>query len=287
MESVNIEGTTAPVLASQMSDEQYHSSPRIGRSGLQLFSRSPRHYWAEYLDPNRVRKEPTKAMRIGTALHAAVLEPERVQDKIALEPERWPTKAECGRTQEEQKAQFAQENRRKTILKPEEYACVRGMYQSLMRHPLAAEHLTAPGETEYAVLFDHPLTGSPAKIKPDKLNREMELVIDLKTADDASPSAFARSAVDHWYHVQAAWYLDGLFHTEGRMPAGFLFVVVEKEPPYEIALYYAPPEMLILGRKIYQKQLIRYEECRRKNQWPGYPEELQPITLPRWAYNEQ
>lgn len=270
-----------------MNDHHYHRSPRIGRSGLQLFARSPRHYWAEYLDPNRVWKEPTKAMRIGTALHSAVLEPETVKEKIAIEPDRWPTKAECGVSIEQQKLEFYQQNRRKTILTSTEQSLVKSMYTAVMSHPVAVELLGRRGEIEKVGLFDHPLTGSPSKIKPDKYILDENLVIDLKTTDDASAGSFAKSCVNYWYHVQSAWYLDGLHAINGVMPRGFVFIAVEKEPPYAVAIYYAPPEMIELGRKIYQRHLVAYEKCRQADDWPGYPEEFQPINLPFWAYKQE
>jgi hypothetical protein len=28
--------------------------------------------------------------------------------------------------------------------------------------------------------------------------------------------------------------------------------------------------------------LIKFRECQEANQWPGYPDEVQTIQLPRW-----
>src|SRR5690606_39465824 len=59
------------IITTSMSNEEYHSLPdSISKSGLDLIARSPAHYrYAE-------RREPTRAMVIGTAIHAAILEPD-------------------------------------------------------------------------------------------------------------------------------------------------------------------------------------------------------------------
>ena len=270
-----------------MTDIDYHSSARIGRSGLKLVSITPRHYYSEYLDPNREWKEPSKALRLGTALHTAVLEPELYRSKIIIEPTSWPTKKECGVSQEDQKFNFNRKNRDKTIISVDDSNSIHGMYNAIFEHPLASRLLGSKGFAERAILFDHPETGSPSKIKPDWYNEDENIIIDIKSTDDASPEGFAKSCVNYWYHVQAPWYLDGFYYANGIMPRAFIFIVVEKERLFNVAVYYAPPDMIELGRSIYLKHLRTYEKCRQANYWPGYSENLEPINLPTWAFRNQ
>jgi exodeoxyribonuclease VIII len=58
-----------------ISNDAYHGGPGVSKSGLDLIARSPLHYWTRYLDPQRTPTEPTPSMRLGTAIHTAVLEP--------------------------------------------------------------------------------------------------------------------------------------------------------------------------------------------------------------------
>ena len=270
-----------------MNENDYHSSPRIGRSGLQLISITPRHYWAEYLDPNREWKTPSKALRLGSALHTAVLEPDTFREKVVIEPTNWPTKKECGVSIEDQKIAFQRVNRKKTVISAEDSELIKNMYNAIFEHPIAPGFIEGNGFVEKAILFDHPETGSPSKIKPDKYNEDSDIIVDLKTTEDASPEGFAKSCVNYWYHVQSAWYLDGFFYAHGHMPRAFVFVVVEKTRPFNVAVYYAPPDMIELGRSIYLKHLRTYEKCRQANYWPGYSENLEPINLPTWAFRNQ
>ena len=55
--------------ASQLSNTDYHRAEGISKSGLDLIARSPMHYRF------REQREPTAAMALGTATHAAILEP--------------------------------------------------------------------------------------------------------------------------------------------------------------------------------------------------------------------
>lgn len=269
-----------------MTDDQYHSHPRIGRSGLQLVDKSPRHYWREYLDPNRVRKPPTAAMAFGSLFHTLLLEESDFSNKYVVAPDRWPTKAECGRTIEEQKAEFHAANARKTAITHADLDAAKRLREGVMAHPAARALLEVPGVCEKPILFDHPHTGSPAKAKPDKLTIEANgLILDIKTAQDASYSEFQKSCHNHWYDVQAAWYLDAALVETGEMPKGFVFIVAEKESN-ECAVYFATPEMINHGRRKYEPVLELYEECRQSGKWHGYSQQIQPITPPAWAIKQ-
>jgi hypothetical protein len=266
-----------------MNDIQYHSDKRIGRSGLHDVSKSPYHYWAKYLDPARVWSGSTDAMRLGTAVHTLILEPDTFGDKIVVEPE-FESKARAGVSIAAQRAAFAEQHARKTTITADQLALGIAMRDAVRRHP-AARLLLARGVAERTVLFDHPLTGSPSKAKPDWDSVEHNgLIVDLKTARDASPAAFARACVDHWYHVQTAWYLDAHMAETGEWPKGFVFIVVENAPPHAVAVYYAPPEMINLGRRIYEPVLETYEACRQSGTWPAYGDDIKPLTLPAWAF---
>jgi hypothetical protein len=65
---------TAPLVAT-MTREEYESNPGLNYSGLRDLAISPLRFWHKWLNPERVEEPPTPAMELGSALHAAVLEP--------------------------------------------------------------------------------------------------------------------------------------------------------------------------------------------------------------------
>jgi len=69
-----------------MENADYHRHWAVSKSGLDQIAKSPLHYWARFLDPDRVWTEPTPAMRLGTALHTHVLELSKWDEQIAVAP---------------------------------------------------------------------------------------------------------------------------------------------------------------------------------------------------------
>ena len=70
----------------RMTNAEYHANPAIGSSMLKAFDRSPRHCWQLYFDPDRETPEPSKAFLLGSAIHAATLEPETFGERYAVAP---------------------------------------------------------------------------------------------------------------------------------------------------------------------------------------------------------
>lgn len=277
-----------------MTNQEYHADvSRIGKSGLDLIHQSPRHYWAKYLDPNRVREEPTQALRIGTATHHAVLEPEKFESKyVKLDDAQLiqeigganPRATNCYK--EWMKAQLEAANAKKqVILTADDYdTCVR-LRDAVWSHPAAAQ-LLYEGDAEQTFLFEEPTTGAACKCRPDFISAA-NFIVDLKTTEDASPAGFAKSVWNYRYHVQAPFYLDGYMYATGEQLNGFVFIAVEKSPPYAVGVYFVPDEILRRGRDEYLEDLAVYVKCVRKNEWPAYGDIVQPLQLPPWAYRKQ
>ena len=64
----------------------------------------------------------------------------------------------------------------------------------------------------------------------------------------------------------------------------FLFICVEKTAPYCVAVYELDEDSLTLARSGLEKLLVRWAECEAEDHWPAYPEGIQSLSLPAWAY---
>ena len=104
------------------------------------------------------------------------------------------------------------------------------------------------------------------------------MLIDLKTTRDAGPG-FERSVRQYRYHVQAAFYGDGMGGMEERP---MVFIAVETEAPYLVSCNIIGPDSLSAGRDAYRRNLETYAKCVETNTWPGYPETLQTVNIPDW-----
>ena len=261
-----------------MQNADYHRHLAVSKSGLDQIAKSPLHYWARYLDPNRVWPEPTPAMRLGTALHTHVLELDQWDKQIAIAPGDINRRTKEGR---EQWAAFEADAKRKTVITADDAEVVMAMGRSVWRHPAAAMLLHWQGKAETTHMWTDPTTGAECKCRPDWLTNDGNLIIDLKTTEDAR-SGFQRSVANYRYHVQASWYLDGVEAATGHRPAQFIFICVEKKPPYAVAVYAADAEMIQIGAETAARDLARLVECKASDTWPGYSDQIEPLSLPAW-----
>lgn len=267
-----------PGVYSGITNDAYHSGEGISKSGLDLIGRSPLHYWAKYLDPQREPQEPTPAMLLGTAIHSAVLEPHSFANDYVVFPKIDRRTKEGKAYYDELVAQAAG----RTIISADDYATCVSIQDNVRRHP-AAQVLLNDGEPELSVYWRDEQTGVLCKCRPDWMNYKANTIIDVKSTDDASPAGFQKSIVKWGYHVQAAWYLDGVKAATGHAPKAFIFAAFEKTRPYATAFYYADEDMIELGRQLYRERLDVFAACLKNNSWPGYPQQLSPISLPGWV----
>lgn len=265
-------------------NEFYHNSGvGISKSDLDLIHRSPAHFVAGKAEP---RKE-TPAMLLGTVTHAAILEPDIFDSRYIVSP-KFDRRTKQGK---EEAAAFEAEIESKglTAIDSDVYEAARNMSKSARDHPIA-RRLLGTGTAEASVFWhDSDLleycSCEPCymycKARPDLLLDNM--VIDLKTTDDARPEAFRRKIANFRYHVQQAYYSDGIKTVTGEAPNTFVFLVIETTPPHGINIFMLDDDSVELGRTAYKADLQTYIECLKADNWPSYTPEVSVIDLPKWA----
>lgn len=179
-------------------------------------------------------------------------------------------------------ASWTEKNLGRTILSDEQHAQLMAMRDAVMDHPMARALLTnRPGVAEHSVYWNDPITGELCRCRPD-FWREDDVIVDVKTTDDASPEGFAKSIANWRYDVQDPYYRDGIKLATGRTIKAFVFLAVEKKFPHAVGCYVLDQESIELGRAQYRADLNRFHECRVSATWPGYGDKIQTITLPAW-----
>jgi len=261
-----------------MDNTAYHAHSAVSKSHLDLIARSPLHYWARYLDPDRVAPEPTAAMRLGTALHTHVLELSRWDQEIAVAPP-MDRRTKAGK---ESWAAFEADAAGKTVITADDAEQVMVMGRAVMRHPAAAMLLGLPGKAETTHMWTDATYGIECKCRPDWLTDDGSIMVDLKTTRDASPRGFRRSIGDYRYHVQAGWYMHGVQAATGKRPDQFIFICVESTAPYACAVYAADAEMIDRGYEQAMFDLGKLATCRAADSWPSYSDQIETISLPGW-----
>ena len=262
-----------------MDSNDYHAHPAISKSHLDQVARSPLHYWARYLDPNRVTIEPTPAMAIGSAVHTHVLELDQWDSRYAMAPESIDRRTKMGKAEWEV---FTTAATGRTVLSRADAELVMRMGNAVYGHPAAAMLLNMPGKAETTHMWTDAATGLECKCRPDWLTDDGSLIIDLKTTEDASPKGFEKSIANWRYHVQAAWYLNGIEQATGKRPDQFIFICVEKKAPFAVAVYAADAEMIQIGGEAAARDLDVLATCKAAGAWPGYSDQIETINLPGW-----
>lgn len=267
----------APGLYPDVPHDVYHQRlPGIVRkTALDLVNRSPAHLKAWLDGSNDAGNE---AMRFGSLFHVAALEPARFESTYVIAPDF----GDC-RKKENKAARDAwrEENAGKTELDADDDEAIRGMVASMRAHPLVSRMLK-DGEPELTVRWNDEETGIPCKTRLDYFVRPREMIVDLKSADDASPEAFRRSIAKYRYHVQDALYRAGC--AGAGVPAKhFVFVVVEKKPPFAIGIYTLDHEGVAAGYTAARRNIAQYAHCVRNNDFPGYSQSIETLILPPWA----
>jgi hypothetical protein len=261
-----------------MNNTDYHAHAAISKSHLDQVAKSPLHYWARYLDPNRVVPEPTPAMAIGSAVHTHVLELDQWDARYVSAPDGIDRRTKAGKAEWEA---FTTAATGRTVLPKADADLVMRMAHSVFSHPAAAMLLALPGKAETTHMWTDAATGLQCKCRPDWLTDDGRLLVDLKTTEDAG-RGFAKSIAQWRYHVQASWYLDGVEQATGTRPEQFLFLCVEKKAPYAVAVYAADAEMIAAGAHTAARDLDVLATCKAANAWPGYSDQIEPISLPPW-----
>lgn len=166
----------------------------------------------------------------------------------------------------------------KSMVTPEEITKISMMAESVMRNPMAAKLLTG-GKAEQSIYWQDEETGLYLRCRPDYLGR---FCSDLKSTQDAREAEFLRSAYRMGYHVSAAMYTDGIQQVTGEHHP-FLFIAIEKTPPFLCAVYGLDDYSAERGWSIYQEFKLRLAECLVTGKWEGLPNNLR-ATLPKYAF---
>jgi len=275
-----------------MDIDAYHTHRAVSRSGLMLIDRSPQHYYYEYLS-GLAPKIDTTALRIGGAFHTLILEPSTFNDRVAVLPEgapKRPTKAQLEAKKPSEDtinainwwAQWEHLYGHKVQMTREEFDVMQAMASAVKNQRASSKVLVEAGKIESSFFWYDQEYGIHVKARPDYYRAD-GIVVDLKTTRDASRTEFERSIVNYGYDVQVYMQMEGIERVTGVRPQNFVFVCVEKEPPYATAFYSADNDLIEHGRYRYAKMASKFADCQQKGIWPGYGELIQPISVPEWS----
>ena len=250
--------------------EDYLSEPGLSKSGLSKLAISPAHY--RYADPVKFA-----GADLGSAVHMLVLEPDRSERSIFTPPGEVLGKGGSKATNAYKEWVSAQDAGA-IILSREDFEAAHHMRDAILAHPATYE-LLSWGNPEVSMFWTDG-NGIRRKARPDYLNGNY---VDIKTARSAKPEVFGKQAYDLHYHWSAQHTIEigiGL----GVGIEKYYFVVVEKEIPFCVSVFDTPQELIELAREEIAPIYATYRACLEYDTWPGYSQDIEPLTFPRWAF---
>ena len=250
-------------------EADYFSDPGYSQSDMKQALESPELlYWMKH-QGGRAERKPSPQMIEGTLAHACILEPDKFNASYKV---CGPRNTKAGK----EEAKEAIESGRQPITQAQ-YEKALGM-NIAVNDNLLCNSFFVDGLAEQSFFSEDDRTALWMKARLDWIT-ENDTIVDLKTvaAGGASPANFAKQVANFSYHLQAAHYLE----MSGMQR--FIFVVVEREPPFQIGVYQLDDDAMAEGRYLRRKALDLIANCRVLNDWPGHtPLEPQTLSLPNW-----
>lgn len=249
-------------------DPDYRKADGFSQSDLKLALDCPQRLYAS--KTLGIRQPETPAMFEGTMLHVATLEPDTFEQRYAV---CGPRNTKAGKEQARQIEAAGQ-----IAITQAQWNKAMGVRLAVAQNPMASALLSS-GEPEVSIFERDEETGLPIKGRLDWI-RPDGTVVDVKTISSgkAGPQEFAKQIASFKYHLQAAHY------TKLAASDSFIFLVIEREPPYLIATYRIDQAALVEGENLRCRALRLVADCNTSGDWPGYTPELQTLSLPSWAF---
>jgi len=194
----------------------------------------------------------TPAFKFGRALHMSILQPDLFATEWTIKPG-VKTTTEAGKLSESEMATIT---------------AMAGRFRSLGY---------VISSTELALTWEH--DGYACKGSIDAICED-GMLLDLKSTDDASPSAMATTVWRYAYHGQMAWYRRGLTANGLPVPSSRI-IALEKAAPYAVGQFILNPYTMQRGEAMADKLLALY----RDRQTADYG--VQDLPVPNWALDSE
>lgn len=277
---------TKSKLVKNLDNAIYHAGPELSASGLKLLQKSPAHYWARNIDPERKPNEPTPSMMFGTAVHCAILEPAEITKRYTVLPDGFTKQSNAN------KQLFADIIASgKTPISMDDWAIVEKIKKKALANIISKSvFANVDAIIEGSIFFER--DGVSCRCRPDVMVGPCQqwpngIIVDVKTATDAGDVEFGKSAFNYSYHLQAEFYMDGFrrhFETD-KLPI-FVFYVIENTSPFLDNLFMVDMELAEYAENINKRLIAKFSDCQASGIWPGYDKTARLLTIPGWIKNE-
>ena len=246
----------------KLTDEEYFSAEGINFSSLKNLYKSPLHY--KYLLENPV--ESTSAQVFGSAVHAYVFDPEEFDKSFFVYDGKLDKRTKEGK-------EIVEKANGREIVNNDVLKCSFNVLEQFIDYNSLIK--------ENAIFFEDADLLFKAKI--DAYDPKEKIIYDLKTTSDITPQAFMRAIYNYKYYAQASHYIRAVEKTGNEVKA-YRIIAVEKEAPFDVAIFELSPEYITLGYNELDSLIDILKTSQTFNHWSGVADDkIITVNVPSWA----
>ena len=249
---------------------QYHGWNALSSTWLKTWvASSAAHANTDDVDPEK------PAYRLGTAVHARLLEPQAYHDLIAVAPQ-------CDRRTTAGKelwASFLTGVNGRTVIDEEMQAAVDGIRRVVESMTSCRETLASCQERELSLVAE--VNGVLGKARLDAYDGDAGLILDVKTTSVRVPE-FARQAFNLNYALQMAWYR-AVAQASGLTVNRCGILICETVRPWGCQVALLPNTIIDYADAAVASGCVAWSECQQTGVYPLYEDKVIELEMPSWA----
>ena len=277
-----------PGIYHDMPFEEYAALPYWNASALKRLYLSPRA--AKY----GLATRETPAMKTGTLVHMALLEPERFERECVVMPNfHGSMKEETAREKgydggKQAKAEWLEAHKDATILEGAERDEVVGIASAFQACEPARQIIEA-SQREVTIIWDDPI-GLRCKARLDCLLQTESgsyVVADVKKTSSVHPRSFNGQAGRLRYFLQAAFYLRAVashferpYDPYSETPDRFLWIAFESNAPHFCRVFNVSNTAREAAHWELESVMRTVAWCEREQHWPDLAEQVVELEMP-------
>lgn len=257
----------------------YYKRPEMSRSKLcELDGNTPYFWFCKNIEKS-IEDKDTKSLNFGRAFHISILEPQKIENEIVVEPT-FNKRTNQGKADY---AKFLEDNQKKIIISKSELEILQNMHMSLNldRHKESKDILSKCDKFEDEFYFN--LMGVDFKAKLDAINTKDHIIVDVKTCKKAFENSkkFAQEMINYHNAEQVYIYTEAYKQKYNAYPE-FYFITFEKEKPFEIQIFNAS-QLYEYGEYKVRNLINKYNEHKEEFDKGFIKQKIQYAELPEWA----
>lgn len=239
-----------------LANEDYHKHPALSWSKFKHFLNSPYHYQFNVI--NKSEGASSDALRFGTLVHAAILEPDLLFNSYAIMPDFGDMRVT--KNKEAKKDWLENHKDKKFQITQDEWVRLSNITTNFQKLNFNLKDFFVE-QSIFAKYVDLDL-----KAKPDAFN--FDCILDVKTSSETL-SSFKYTINKYMYQYQLAFYdlVLVLNEYENKMRE-FKFIYVQSQNECEVGIIKINPVKVFDKQEYLISKLKDFGMCKQENIWP-------------------